>query len=166
MVLNSMKKIIVIGCPGSGKSTFSRALQKRTNLPLFYLDMLFWKADKTTVSREEFDERLGEIMQQDRWIIDGNYGRTLELRLKECDTVFFFDLPVDVCLQGARSRIGKTREDMPWVEQELDEDFHRWILDFPKRELPHIYDLLEQYQNKHIVVFHSHEQVNEYLQTI
>lgn len=166
MVLNSMKKIIVIGCPGAGKSTFSRALQKRTNLPLFYLDMLFWKADKTTVSREEFDERLGEILQQDRWIIDGNYGRTLELRLKECDTVFFFDLPVDVCLQGARSRIGKVREDMPWVEQELDEDFHRWILDFPQRELPHIYALLEQYPDKKIVVFHSHEQVNEYLQTI
>ncbi len=161
-----MKKVIVIGCPGAGKSTFSRALQQKTNLPLFYLDMLFWKADKTTVSREEFDQRLQEVMQQNSWIIDGNYGRTLELRLKECDTVFFFDFPVDICLQGAKSRVGKIREDLPWVEQELDEEFREWILDFPQKELPHIYALLERYSNKHIVVFHSHNQVNDYLENM
>ncbi len=159
-----MKKVIVIGSPGAGKSTFSRALQAITGLPLFYLDMLFWKADKTTIPREEFHKRLQEVMKQDRWIIDGNYGRTLELRLKECDTVFLFDLPVETCLQGATARIGKKREDLPWVEQELDEQFRDWIVEFPKKELPHIFTLLQQYNNKNVVVFHSHEQVNDYLQ--
>ena len=161
-----MKKVIVIGCPGAGKSTFSRALQQKTNLPLFYLDMLFWKVDKTTVSREEFDKRLLEVLLKDRWILDGNYGRTLELRLRECDTVFLFDLPVEICLQGAKSRVGKKREDLPWVESELDEEFRNWILEFPQKELPHIYSLLEGYSNKHIVVFRSHNQVNDYLENM
>lgn len=72
-----MQKIMVIGCPGAGKSTFSRALQGKIGLPLFYLDMLFWNCDKTNVSREEFDQKLSDILKQDKWIIDGNYGRTL-----------------------------------------------------------------------------------------
>ena len=53
-----MKKVMVIGSPGAGKSTFSRRLQKKTNLPIVYLDQLFWKSDKTTVSPEEFTSRL------------------------------------------------------------------------------------------------------------
>ncbi len=158
-----MKKVIVIGCPGAGKSTFSRKLRDKTNLPLFHLDMIFWKSDKTTVSREEFDERLETVLNQDQWILDGNYGRTLEMRLKECDTVFLFDLPPEICLLGARSRIGTVREDMPWVERELDEEFKEWILDFPNKELPHVYSLLKRYPNKEMIVFHSHQEVDEYL---
>ena len=87
-----MKKILVIGCPGSGKSTFSRRLRDRTWLPLYPLDLLWHRPDKTTVSEAEFDAALAEILRKDRWIIDGNFSRTLERRLEECDTVFLFDL--------------------------------------------------------------------------
>ena len=88
-----MKKIIVIGCPGSGKSTFARKLRDITGLPLYYLDMIWHKPDKTTVTREEFDTELEKILEKDSFIIDGNYGRTLEKRFLCCDTVFLFDLP-------------------------------------------------------------------------
>ena len=103
-----MKKVIVIGSPGAGKSTFSRKLRDKTGLPLFYLDMIWHKPDKTNITREEFHEKLEEIMEKDAWIIDGNYQRTLEIRLQTCDTVFFLDYPVEVCLEGASSRIGTT----------------------------------------------------------
>ena len=76
-----MKRVIVIGCSGSGKSTFSRKLQEKTGLPLHYLDMIFHKPDKTTLSREEFDRLLMQILREDEWIIDGNYQRTMALRL-------------------------------------------------------------------------------------
>ena len=82
-----MKKILVIGSPGSGKSTFSRRLREITGLPLFYLDLLWHKPDKTTYSREEFDRKLGELLEREAWILDGNYARTLPLRLAACDTV-------------------------------------------------------------------------------
>ena len=158
-----MQKIIVIGCPGAGKSTFSRALQGKTDLPPYHLDMLFWNADKTNVSREEFDQKLTRILKQDKWIIDGNYGRTLEMRLKECDTVFLLDFPVSRCLSGVESRIGKPREDMPWIEQEFDAKFKDWIINFPKKELPIVYSLLEKYKDKNIVIFKSHEEIYDFL---
>ena len=99
-----MKRVIVIGCPGAGKSTFSRKLSAKTGLPLHYLDMIWHLPDRTTLSRAEFAERLQEIMCGDKWIIDGNYLHTLPMRLDRCDTVFLFDLPLDLCLAGAERR--------------------------------------------------------------
>ena len=84
-----MRKMIVIGCPGSGKSTFSKVLRKRTGIPLFHLDRMFWNADRTTVEESVFYERLWKAMQNNEWIIDGNYASTMELRLQNCDTVIF-----------------------------------------------------------------------------
>ena len=115
-----MKKVMVIGCPGSGKSTFCRALRDKTGLPLYYLDMLYWNADKTTVSRDVFCTRLAKILKTDAFIIDGNYASTMEMRLRACDTVFYLDYPLDVCLGGIQSRLGAPREDMPWIETEPD----------------------------------------------
>lgn len=160
-----MKKVIVIGSPGAGKSTFARKLRDKTNLPLYYLDMLWHKADKTTVSQAEFDARLRDILQQEQWIIDGNYSRTLEMRLQACDTVFLLDFPVEVCLSGVESRIGKKRVDMPWIETEFDEEFKQWILDFPNIRLPKIYGLLEKYKgDKEIVIFKSRKAADAYFE--
>ncbi len=157
-------KVIIIGCPGAGKSTFARKLKNETGLPLYYLDMLWHKPDKTTISRSEFDSKLNEIISRDKWIIDGNYGRTLEMRIKSCDTVFLLDFPVDECLAAAESRIGKPREDMPWTETELDEEFRQWILNFPQNEMPAVYELIDRYRNeKSIYIFHSRNDIKDYL---
>ena len=69
-----MKKVIVIGCPGSGKSTVSRALHNKTGIPLYHLDMMYWNADKTTVEKGVFLERLSAVLEKNEWIIDGNYA--------------------------------------------------------------------------------------------
>ena len=79
-----MQKIIVIGCPGSGKTTFAEKLRDKLGLPLFYLDAIWHKSDKTHISRADFDARLGDILSLDHWIIDGNYSRTLERRIEAC----------------------------------------------------------------------------------
>ncbi len=159
-----MRKVMIIGCPGAGKSTFARRLHDVTGLPLYHLDMLWHKPDRTNIPKEEFDVRLGEIVRKDRWIIDGNYQRTLEMRLKECDTVFLLDYPLSVCLEGARSRIGQKRDDLPWLETEFDEGFREWITRFPKDELPQIYELLRKYKGKNeIVIFRSREETEDFL---
>lgn len=157
------EKIIVIGSPGAGKSTFSRKLSEITGVPLYHLDMIWHKADKTNISKEEFDKKLNDILLDDKWIIDGNYQRTIEVRLQECDAVFLLDYPLDVCLAGAKSRVGKKRSDLPWVERELDDEFRQFIIDFPNKELPQIYSMLENFKDKKIEIFKSREQAEGYL---
>lgn len=142
-----MKNVIVIGCPGSGKSTFSRALHDATGLPLYHLDLMNWNADRTVVPKSVFRERLRQTIEKDLWIIDGNYGSTIELRMHACDTVFFLDYPVDVCLNGIKTRKGKERTDMPWIEvtDEEDEEFIKFIKDYNSISRPTVLGLLDKY---------------------
>lgn len=162
-----MKRAVVIGCSGSGKSVFSRKLRDVTGLTLYYLDMIWHKPDGTNILREEFDEKLRSIISRDSWIIDGNYQRTLETRIKACDTVFLFDLPTETCIEGALSRIGKRREDMPWFENELDPEFRQWIESFRENQLPEIYKLLEKYKNgRQIVIFRTREQADKFIEKL
>lgn len=159
-----MLRVMVIGCPGAGKSTFARKLRDITGLPLYYLDMLWHKPDRTNISKEEFDRKLCNILEKDRWIIDGNYQRTLEMRLKACDTVFLLDFSSEDCIAGVQSRIGRKREDMPWIEMEFDEAFRRAIIDFHAMKIPQIYKLLDTYQDgRKIVVFKSRKEADEYI---
>lgn len=159
-----MKKIIVIGSPGAGKSVFSKKLKSITNIPLYHLDMLYHKVDGTHISKEELEEKLKEIFKKDNWIIDGNYQRTIEMRLKECDTVFLLDIPTEDCIAGAESRVGKKREDMPWVEEQIDEIFKQSIIDFSNEKLPQIYELLNKYKDHiNIVIFKSREETDNYI---
>ena len=153
--VNRYEKIIVIGPSGAGKSTFSRQLRDVLHLPLISLDNIFWKKDKTHISREEFDERLMKLLQEDKWIIDGDYSRTYEIRIKASDTIFFLDYPLDLCLESAELRVGKVREDIPWVEEVFDPEFKEWIINWFKDKRPLVLDLLDRYKNdKNIVIFH------------
>lgn len=162
-----MERVLVIGCPGAGKSTFARSLRDQLGLPLHYLDLLWHKPDKTNVTREEFDAGLAQWLKTPRWIIDGNYIRTLELRLAKSDAVFFLDYPLEVCLAGAQSRVGMEREDMPWVETEFDPEFRQWILDFSTDQRPRILALLEQYRKgREIYSFRARTEADKYLQRL
>lgn len=158
------KKVLVIGSPGAGKSTFARELAKLTGLPLVYLDQLFWNSDRTTVSGEVFDRRLEQALAKEAWIVDGNYQRTMEQRLKQCDTVFFLDFPVKTCLEGVWARFGKPRADLPWVETEIDQEFLEQILQFPEQGRPKILKLREKYPQKRWRVFSCREEGDAYLQ--
>lgn len=160
-----MKKVIVIGCPGSGKSTFSRKLSAKTGLPLYYLDMIWHRPARTVVGRDEFDMQLEKILSEDVWIIDGNYARTLPVRLNHCDTVFFFDIPLEVCLEGIKSRLGKERVDMPWTDNELDAEFLQWVLDFPRDIVPEINSCLKNF-DKTIIRFHSRAESNSFIESL
>ena len=160
-----MQKVIVIGCPGCGKSTFSVALKEKTGIPLYHLDMLYWKADKSIVEKSVFLQRLNEVLTKDRWIIDGNYQSTMEKRMIECDTVIFLDYPVEICLEGIKSRRGKPRSDIPWVEKidESDEEFIEFIKNYNQQNRPKVLELLEKYSYKNIYIFSNREEGQEFL---
>lgn len=164
----NMEKVIVIGCPGSGKSVFSAALSQKTGLPLCHLDMLYWNPDRTTVTREVFDDRLKSILDNDKWIIDGNYGRTMEIRMMAADTVFFLDYPTEVCIEGIYERRGKARPDIPWIEpeDEVDEEFLRSVKEYRDKSRPKVIELLEKYSYKSIIIFRDRIEADLYLKTL
>ena len=158
-----MKKVIVIGCPGSGKSTVSRTLHNKTGIPLYHLDMMYWNTDKTTVEKSVFLERLSAVLEKDEWIIDGNYGSTMELRMVACDTVIFLDYPLEICLDGIKERRGKPRSDMPWIETEEDAEFIEFIKNYEEQQKPKVLELLKKHSDKNIIIFKSREQADAFL---
>ena len=161
-----MKKIMVIGCPGSGKSTFSKTLHKLTGIPLFHLDMMYWNFDRTTVDKEVFLKQLSKTIHMDHWIIDGNYGSTIELRLQACDTVVFLDYPLNICLDGIKRRIGKPRTDMPWIENEEDTEFIEFIKNYNFQNRPKVMELLDKYSHKDIYIFKTRKEADEFLKKL
>ena len=161
--MNLGLKIIVLGCSGSGKSTFSKRIHDAAGLPLIHLDNVWWKSDRSHISREEFDQKLGEILQEDKWILDGDYSRTYEVRFQSCDTVFFLDYDFEECMNGIKERVGKKRRDIPWTEQELDPELVKQVENYERENRPVVLALIEKYSDKNSFIFKSRVEADAWL---
>ena len=161
-----MEKILIIGCPGSGKSTLSKKINKITKIPLYHLDLIYWKDDKTNIDKNEFISILSDILKKDEWIIDGNYSSTMEMRIKSCDTIIFLDYPLDVCLKGVNERKGTKRSDMPWIETEDDISFIEFIKEYNSVNRPQVLALFNKYPEKKIYIFKNRKEADEFVEKL
>ena len=161
-----MNKVIVIGSPGAGKSYFSKQLASSIELPLYHLDNIYWKEDRTHISRDELILKMNEIMGGDKWIIDGNYISTIEHRISRAETIFFLDFPTKVCMEGIASRVGVKRDDMPWTEDELDPEFRKFVEEFQAETQPLIDEILSRYPDKELYRFTSREDIRRFMEDL
>lgn len=167
-----MNRIMLIGCGGAGKSTLARELGERLGIQVHHLDALLWKPGWTLTTREEQKEIQRGLFDEERWIVDGNYGATMDIRLKAADTVIFLDLPRRDCLIGiVKRRIryhGKTRPDMQrGCPERLDPEFVRWVWNYRKHKRPAVLEKLKQLgTGQQIIILKSRKDVRRFLKTI
>lgn len=142
------------------------------NIPVYHLDALFWKPNWEAVSKEQQINVQKQLVQQDEWLIDGNYGGTVDIRLEAADTVIFLDLPRLLCIRNIFKRVwiyrGKTRPDMgDDCPEKLDLSFLKWVWDFPINKRPELLQKLSAYEAvKNVIVLKSPKEIREFLDQI
>ena len=166
-----MERVLVIGCGGSGKTTFARRLAERSGLPLIHLDRLHWRPGWRATPQEAWRATVKEIVARERWIIEGHYGGTLDLRLPACDTVVFLDTPRHVCLtrvvwRTLRHRGRERRELAPGCPERLTLEFLVWIWGFGRRRRPLFERLAALRSDQRAVVLRTRDEIEQFLKGI
>ncbi len=163
---------MVIGCSGSGKSTFSRSLAELSKLPLIHLDQVFWKPNWTESEDEEFRNKVEVLCLNESWIMDGNYSRTMDLRFARADTIIFLDRPTWLCFYRAVRRIivlwGKSRQDITeGCNERFDHQFFGYILGYNKNRRPGILAKLEEFKTtKTIHILKSDNDILQFIEQL
>ena len=163
------KKVLVLGCGGAGKSTFSIDMGNRFSIPVVHLDQLYWLPNWVQRENDEFDQLISEALQKPSWIIDGNYKRTLKWRLEYADLAILFDISEEMCFKGVQERIakynGQSRPDMTeGCPEQYDPEFQSWIRDFRKDILPEVIKILNE-SHKEYIIFKSREDAWKWLES-
>jgi homocysteine S-methyltransferase len=165
-----MNRVLVIGSGGSGKSTLSLQLGERTGLPVVHLDGVFWNPGWDRIDPDEWQAVTTDILAEERWILDGNYGSTMVRRVERADTIIFLDMPRLLCLWRVISRWlrfrGQNRPSLPaGCEETISLEFILWILGYPQTRRPGVMALLEQARtdDKRVVVLSSRRAVRRFL---
>lgn len=145
-----MQRVLVIGISGAGKSTLSRVLAERTGLPLIHLDKEFWRPGWTPTPRVEWRPKVVELAARERWVMDGNFDSSLDLRLPRADTLIWFDYPTLLCLWRAMKRViksyGRVRPDLaPGCPERFDLDFIQYICTFNRKQRPRILEQIAEH---------------------
>ncbi|MDQ4121509.1 MAG: DNA topology modulation protein [Acidobacteriota bacterium] len=167
-----MKRVLVIGSSGAGKSTFSRRLSEKTGLPLIHMDVLYWKPNWVETDKEEWKKILEKAMIGDAWVMDGNFSGTMPMRLEKCDTVIFLDMPRTLCVYRILKRVvtyqkGKRPDMANGCDEKFDWQFLKWVWHYPKRSKPKVERLLAEHQNtKTIYRLKSRKEVEQFLSQI
>lgn len=163
---NKMQKVLVIGCCGAGKSTFSKKLQAILNVELIHLDQYYHKPNWEEPKKEQWEEIVNNLVQKPSWIMDGNYGGTFDVRFKEADTIIYLDYSTIKCFWRVIKRIikyyGKVRPDMPkGCKERFDLEFLKYVLTFNYKNRKGILEKLNAFQeHKKVYVFKTDKQVD------
>src|SRR3990167_3694141 len=165
-MIEQYKKIAIVGCAGSGKTTLALKLKEQLQLPLYHLDLYYWLPGWKRVGLDKFTEIHNKLCDQKEWIIEGSYIKVLDYRVMQADVIIFLDLPRHQCLFNVFKRLilnpGKVMADSPEnCPQRFNLEFIRWVWDFNKRYRQMILNILNNQSNKKIHIFRSLKMISE-----
>ena len=163
-----MERVLVIGAGGAGKTTLASVVAKRLDLPLIHLDAHYWRPGWTPTPVEEWERVVEALIARPRWVMDGNYGGTLEMRLDACDSVIFLDLPRHVSLWRILKRWARywrrTRPDVaPGCPERLTWEFLRWVWTYPERRRGKILERLRSLTGRRVIILSTPHDVRRFL---
>lgn len=163
-----MERVVIIGCGGAGKSTLARQLGEKLDIPVVHLDKLFWKTGWVEMPKDEFDELHRREIAKEKWIMDGNFNRTMEERIARCDTVIYLDFSRVACLLGVVKRVlttyGTVRPDMgEGCPERVDLDFLKWVWGYNKNKRERNYRLLNEATHAETIVLKNRRAVKMFL---
>ena len=164
-----MKRVLVIGSGGAGKSTFAKRLGEILELKVIHLDSLFWSAGWVEMPKDQWRAMVEELIEGDSWILDGNYGGTLDLRLAACDGVIFLDTPRMICLKRIfKRRLShrkQSRRDMSLgCPERINWEFIKYIRDYPRTRKPAVLKKIESCSNtKTVAILRSQADIEGFL---
>jgi adenylate kinase family enzyme len=167
-----MKRVCVVGCEGSGKSTFAQRLSEVTGLPVLYLDVYFWQPGWVETKTDEWRFIVNDLIKKDCWIMDGNFNGTQDIRFARADTIIFLDLPRYRCMINAIKRVfiyrKKRRKDMAeGCYEGFDFSFYKWIWSYKKKHGKIVKGRLNRLKGeKEVVVLKNYEEMDKYLENI
>ena len=163
-----MERIVVMGCSGAGKSTLARQLGEKTGLPVVHIDRLFWKPGWVESTKPEIDAKILEVVREPKWIIDGNYSRTLQARLDRCDLVIYLDFPRCFCIWSVIMRylknMGQIRPDMAeGCPEKIDGEFLNWIWTYNGKHRGKFLEMLGRMPAEKVVILKNRSEVNRFV---
>lgn len=166
-----MKRVLFLGCAGSGKSTFSKILGEKLNIPVTHLDTLYWKPGWIEEEKEVFIKKQQEVIDQDQWILDGNYRDSLDLRLDRCDTIIYLDVSRIVSIFGIYKRYftykNKSRDSITaGCEEKIDKSFFNWVWHFKKKSRPFLMDKINKTTGKNVLIFKSRKALKKFISNL
>lgn len=167
--MHTMKRIALVGSSGSGKSTLAMDIGRILDIEVWHLDAILWKPNWILTPREEQKQIQSQLVNRDRWIIDGNYQSTLDIRLEAADTIIFLDMPRTLCLYRVLKRRlmyhNRSRPDMQEdCKEKIDLQFLKWIWEFPRKKRPEMQQKLANLKmDKQIVTLKSPQEVKRFL---
>ena len=165
-IFQNINKISIVGGPGTGKSTLAENLGKNLELPIYHLDGIHHLANWEKRDVEDRDRIISEIIERQKWVIDGTYKSTIEKRIKKTDMVIFLDYSSIAKLKGILSRYiknkGKEKPEIPGCKEKMDFEFIKFTLNWNKRTKKIVKKVLEENKDKKIIVFKNRKKLNQW----
>ena len=167
-----MKRILILGCCGSGKSTLARRLHLKTQIPIIHLDQEYWQPNWTETPKEEWNSIVTKLVQQDTWIMDGNYSSSFHIRIPRADTIIYLDKSTATCMWRVYKRVlthyGKVRPDMvEGCPERFDLEFMHYVLTFNLRNRKKLLRRIEELKSeKQVFIFQKEKEIEDFLNKI
>lgn len=160
-------RISIVGGSGSGKSTLCNILSKELNLPAIHLDAINFNSDWVEIDKTERDKIISARSSEDKWVIYGNYNKTLKERFEKADLIIWLDYSTFTQLKGIFKRFFKThnkeRPEIPGCKERLNFTFIKYVATYNKKKRHIIVDTLENVSKDKVLIFKKQKDLNMWL---